>query len=149
MTRLSPGTRTEYKLFRTLQTRWRDVDVYGHVNNVVYLSYFDTAINGWYIDAGMLQMGKSEQVFLVVETGAQYFAEIVFPDVVHAGIKVERLGSSSVTYDIALFTNDNDSACARGRYTHVLVDNQTRKPTPIKGHKRERFEALIQKSSAD
>ncbi len=136
MTRLTPSTRAEYKLFRSLSTRWSDVDIYGHVNNVVYLSYFDTAINGWYLDAEMLKMGQSDQVFLVVETGAQYFAEIKFPDTVHVAIRVLRLGSSSVTYDIALFTNDNDLACARGRYTHVLVDESTRKPVPIQGHSR-------------
>lgn len=126
-----------------MSTRWQDVDVYGHVNNVVYLSYFDTAINGWYIDAGMLKMGESERVFLVVETGAQYFSEIKFPDTVHAGIRVRRLGSSSVTYDIALFTNDCDLACARGRYTHVLVDEKTRKPVPIDGHSRVCLEQFL------
>lgn len=119
-----------------MSTRWADVDIYGHVNNVLYLSYFDTAINGWYLDAGMLKMGQSRQVFLVVETGAQYFSEIKFPDIVHAGIRVIHLGSSSVTYDIALFTNENDTACARGRYTHVLVDEASRKPVPIEGHSR-------------
>ncbi len=136
MSRLTATQRDEYRLFRTLGTRWADVDIYGHVNNVVYLSYFDTAINGWYLDAGLLEMGKSPQVFLVVETGAQYFAEIKFPDVVHAGIRVIRLGTSSVTYDIALFTNENSTACARGKYTHVLVDHQTRQPVAIDGDKR-------------
>lgn len=136
MARLSPSTRADYKLYRSMSTRWADVDIYGHVNNVVCLSYFDTAINGWYLDAGMLKMGQSDQVFLVVETGAQYFSEIKFPDTVHVGIRVLRLGSSSVTYDIALFTNDNDLACARGRYTHVLVDEASRKPVPIEGHSR-------------
>lgn len=136
MSRLSPAARADYKLFRSMSTRWADVDIYGHVNNVVYLSYFDTAINGWYLDAGLLKMGQSEQVYLVVETGAQYFSEIKFPDTVHAGIRVLRLGNSSVTYDISLFTNDNDLACARGRYTHVLVDEVSRKPVPIEGHSR-------------
>ena len=96
MTRLSASHRSDYSLFRTLATRWGDVDIYGHVNNVVYLAYFDTAINGWYLEEGILQMGQSEKVFLVVETGAQYFAEIRFPDTVHAGIRVTRLGSTSV-----------------------------------------------------
>ncbi|MEM7256087.1 MAG: thioesterase family protein [Pseudomonadota bacterium] len=143
MTRLTTTKRSDYQLFRTLATRWGDVDIYGHVNNVVYLSYFDTAINGWYIDAGMLEMGRSDEVFLVVETGAQYFAEIVFPDVVYAGIRVLKLGRSSVTYDIALFTNDNNSACARGRYTHVLVDHHSRQPVAIEGHKRTCLERYL------
>ena len=112
-------------------------------NNVVYLAYFDTAINGWYLDEGMLTMGASEKVFLVVETGAQYFAEIKFPDVVHAGIRVTRLGQSSVTYDIALFTNDSEVACARGRYTHVLVDHESRRPVPIEGHTRHCLETYL------
>ena len=128
-----------------MSTRWADVDIYGHVNNVVYLSYFDTAINGWYLEAGMLEMGISDKVFLVVETGAQYFSEIKFPDTVHAGIRVLRLGSSSVTYDIALFTNDNLTACARGRYTHVMVDEASRQPVPIAGHTRQSLEALLTK----
>ena len=136
MSRTTASSRDEYELFRTMSTRWGDVDIYGHVNNVVYLSYFDTAINGWYLEAEMLKMGQSQQVFLVVETGAQYFSEIKFPDVVHAGIRVMKLGRSSVTYDIALFTNDDTRACARGRYTHVLVDNTTRRPVPIEGHSR-------------
>lgn len=140
MSRLTASARSDYELYRTLGTRWGDVDIYGHVNNVEYLSYFDTAINGWYLDAGMLEMGRSEHVFLVVETGAQYFSEIIFPDVVHAGIRVIKLGRSSVTYDIALFTNDNNVACARGRYTHVLVDHKTRRPVAIEGHKRQCLE---------
>ena len=143
MTRLLPTRRSDYDLFRTLHTRWQDVDIYGHVNNVVYLSYFDTAINGWYLDAGLLQMKDPDAVFLVVETGAQYFAEIRFPDIVHAGIRVTRLGSSSVTYDIALFVNDDDTACARGRYIHVLVDAGNRKPVPIAGHRRAELECLL------
>lgn len=143
MSRLTPSKRSDYPLFRTLHTRWEDVDVYGHVNNVVYLSFFDTAINGWYLDAGLLEgMGTSSEVFLVAETGAQYFSEIRFPDIVHAGIRVVRLGSSSVTYDIALFTNNDELACARGRYIHVLVDERTRNPTKIVGSRRKALEAI-------
>lgn len=143
MDRLSPSARSDYSLFRTLHTRWEDVDIYGHVNNVVYLSYFDTAINGWYLDAGLLTMTDPDAVFLVAETGAQYFAEIRFPDVVHAGICVTRLGGSSVTYDIALFTNDAETACARGRYIHVLVDPTSRRPVPIEGTRRTELENLV------
>jgi len=143
MSRLSPSKRTEYKLLRSLQTRWDDVDFYGHVNNVVYLSYFDTAVNGWYIESDMLKLGQTENVFLVAETGAQFFSEIKFPDVVQCGIAVMRLGSSSVTYDLALFVNDDEFACARGRYTHVLVNEKTRKPVPIAGHNRACLEPLL------
>lgn len=136
MSKQTPPNKSDYPLLRTLQTRWQDVDRYGHVNNVVYFSYFDTAVNGWYLETGLLEIPATDALFLVVENSAQYFAEINFPQTVHAGIKVQRLGSSSVTYDIALFTDDSDIACARGRYTHVLVDAKTRRPTPIAGHRR-------------
>ncbi len=134
--------REDYPLHRALQTRWDDIDVYGHVNNVVYFSYFDTAINGWYLQAGLLEIPATDALFLVVENAAQFFAEIRFPAPVDAGIRVERLGSSSVTYDIALFVPDRDEACARGRYTHVLVDTEQRRPIPIEGHRRAALEAL-------
>lgn len=111
-----------------------DVDNYGHVNNVEYLSYFDTAVNGWYIDNGLLDMEGSKEVFLVVETSCSYFAEIKFPDVVFVGIRVEKIGNSSVCFEIALFRNDGNRPCALGKYVHVLVDRQTRKPTPLSPH---------------
>ena len=142
MERLQPTRREDYRLHRTLQTRWQDIDIYGHVNNVVYFSYFDTAINGWYLEAGLLNMPATDALFLVVENAAQFFSEIRFPAPVEAGIRVERLGSSSVTYDIALFVPDRDEACARGHYTHVLVDARSRRPTPIDGTRRTALEAL-------
>ena len=139
--RLEPSRRDDYPVHRPLQVRWEDIDVYGHVNNVVYLSYFDTAVNGWYVDEGLLAMGRSAHVFLVAETGAQFFREIRFGDAVRCGMKVERLGTSSVTYDLALFT-DGETACARGRYVHVLVDEETRRPVPIEGTARAKLETL-------
>lgn len=143
VSRREPSIRSDYPLFRTLQTRWEDMDCYGHVNNVTYLSYFDTAINGWYLDNGLLTMPASDSLFLVVENGAHYFGEITFPQTVQAGIRALKVGTSSVTYDIALFTDEDEMACARGRYTHVLVDAKTRRPTPITGHRREKLEALL------
>ena len=140
--RAQPAEKTRYPLHRTLGTRWQDVDIYGHVNNVVYFSYFDTAINGWYLEAGLLDMPATDALFLVVENSAQYFAEIRFPQRVVAGIRVERLGTSSVTYDIGLFAGDATTACARGRYTHVLVDATTRRPVPIDGHRRAILETI-------
>ena len=139
--RLEPSHRDAYPVHRPLQVRWEDIDIYGHVNNVVYLSYFDTAVNGWYVDEGLLDVGRSAQVFLVVETGAQYFREIRFGEAVSCGIRVERLGTSSVTYDLALFAGE-DTACARGRYVHVLVDERTRRPVPIEGPTRARLAEL-------
>ena len=141
MSRLEPSRASDYPILRPLQVRWEDIDIYGHVNNVVYLSYFDTAVNGWYVDEGLLEMGRSSHVFLVAETGAQYFREIRFGDAVRCGMRVERLGSSSVTYDLALFT-DAEEACARGRYVHVLVDERTRRPVPIRDETRRKLEGL-------
>ena len=138
MARLEPSSRADHPVHRPCQVRWGDVDVYGHVNNVVYLAYFDTAVNGWYVENGLLRPG--DPVFLVAETGAQFTAEIRFGQAVVCGIAVERLGRTSVTYDLALFRDDEDTSCARGRYTHVLVDAQTRRPVPITGRCRDVLE---------
>ena len=139
MSRLEPSRRADHPVMRPMQVRWGDVDVYGHVNNVIYLAYFDSAVNGWYVEQGLL--GPGEPVFLVAETGAQFFAEIRFGQALACGIRVERLGRTSVTYDLALFRDDEEEACARGRYTHVLVDAETRRPVAIEGRHRAVLEA--------
>jgi len=108
-----------------------DNDVYGHVNNVVYYSFFDTAVNRMLIEERLLDIERSPAIGLVVETQCRYHAAITFPDTVHAGVRVARIGTSSVEYDIALFRNDDDSAAAQGRFVHVYVDRQTRRPMPI------------------
>ena len=131
MSRPAPLTRDEFGLFRSLQTRWSDNDLYGHVNNVVHYLLFDTAINGWLIDAGELDIQLGETVGLVVETGCQYFSEIAFPDRVTAGIRIGHIGNSSVRYEIALFGNDDETACAQGHFVHVYVNRQTRKPVAL------------------
>ncbi len=123
--------RQDYPVYRTISTRWMDVDSYGHVNNVEYLSYFDTAVNGWYLDNALIDMVNGQEIFLVVETQCRYLGEIKFPDQVHAGIKVEKIGNSSVSYEIALFRNDENKACAQGRFVHVLVDRNSRKPVAL------------------
>jgi acyl-CoA thioester hydrolase len=131
MTRTTALSRNAFTLFRPLQTRWADNDVYGHMNNVVHYALFDTAINGWLLEKGLLDFKEGSTIGLVVETGCNYFAEIAFPDRVDAGIGVERIGSSSVTYRIALFRNDETEAAAQGRFVHVYVDRQTRRPQPL------------------
>ena len=123
--------RASYKAFRTIPTRWMDNDLYGHMNNVVHYSLFDTAVNGWLIDEGVLHIHGGEQIGLVVETGCRYFAEMGFPDVVTAGLRVARLGTSSVRYEIGLFRNDDDEAAAEGFFVHVYVDKATRRPQPL------------------
>ena len=108
-----------------------DNDTYGHMNNVVHYSLFDTAVNGWLIEAGVLDFIAGEQVGLVVETGCRYFSEIAFPDRVAAGLRVAKLGASSVRYEIGLFRNDETSAAAEGFFVHVYVDRSTHHPTPL------------------
>ena len=128
---MEPTTRPDYRAFRRIPTRWMDNDVYGHINNVVHYSLFDTAVNGWLVDRGVLDFAGGEQVGLVVETGCRYFAEMAFPDVVTAGIRVTRLGTSSVRYEVGLFRNDEARASAEGHFIHVYVDRTTRRPAPL------------------
>ena len=131
MTAKQPDTRTCYVHFSRITTRWNDNDVYGHVNNVVYYSYFDTVVNKFLIDGRSLDLQQSSIVGLVVETHCQYFRPIPFPDTVDAGIRVAKLGTSSVRYEIGLFRNDDQSAAARGHFVHVYVNRVTNKPVPI------------------
>ena len=129
--RSAPGSRADYRAFQTIQTRWMDNDVYGHMNNVVHYSLFDTAVNGWLIENRTLDIHNGSQIGLVVETGCRYFAEMAFPDLVTAGIRVARIGSSSVRYEVGLFRNEEQSAAAEGFFIHVYVDRETRRPTPL------------------
>ncbi|MEX0343630.1 MAG: acyl-CoA thioesterase [Rhizobiaceae bacterium] len=140
--RQRPSTRSDYKVFRTISTRWMDNDVYGHMNNVVHYSLFDTAVNGWLIEQDVLDLTAGDQVGLVVETGCRYFAEMAFPDVVTAGIKVERLGKSSVRYEVGLFRNEEEIASAEGHFIHVYVDRKTRKSMPLNAKLRSALEGL-------
>ncbi|MCF3935959.1 acyl-CoA thioesterase [Acuticoccus sp. M5D2P5] len=124
-------TRSDYKTFRTITTRWMDNDIYGHMNNVVHYSLFDTAVNGFLIEAGVLDPHGGPQIGLVVETGCRYFAPIAFPDLVTAGIRVARIGTSSVRYEVGLFRNAEEAALAEGHFVHVYVDRESRRPTPL------------------
>ena len=123
--------RSDYKLFRTITTRWMDNDVYGHVNNVVYYSFFDTAVNAALIEAGVLDPLESEVIGLVVETGCRYAAPLSFPGAVEAGIRVAKLGTSSVRYEVGLFDAGSETAAAEGFFVHVYVDRETRRPTGL------------------
>jgi len=129
--RVTPATREAYRAFRTITTRWMDNDIYGHMNNVVHYSLFDTAVNGWLIERQVLDIHGGDQIGLVVETGCRYFGELAFPDVVTAGLRVARIGSSSVRYEVGLFRNDEDTAAAEGFFVHVYVDRATRRPKPL------------------
>ena len=140
MARQEPHTRADYPVFQTISTRWMDNDVYGHVNNVVYYSYFDTAVNGYLMAQGVLDYRTGDTVGLVVETGCQFFAPIAFPDIVNAGIRVQKIGTSSVRYEVGLFANDSDSAAAQGHFVHVYVSATDHRPMPLP----EDFRAALQ-----
>ena len=126
-----PTARTEYRAFRTISVRWMDEDVYGHVNNVVYYSYFDTAVNGWLIAATGTDIRRLPAIGIVAETGCRYLRELSFPGEVHAGLRLEKLGRTSVIYRIGLFAGDAAEASAVGRFVHVYVEAATRRPTPV------------------
>ncbi len=131
MDKTAPDIREAYRHYQQIPTRWMDNDVYGHVNNVVYYSYFDTVVNQYLIEQGVLDIGKSTVIGLVVETQCRYFASIAFPDTVHAGLRVAKLGNSSVRYELGLFRNKEHSAAAQGHFVHVYVDRATRRSTPL------------------
>lgn len=125
--------RSSFPHFLAIPTRWMDNDVYGHVNNVVYYSYFDTAVNQFLIERGVLDIHKGDVVGFVVDSGCAYFSSITFPDVIHAGIRVAKLGNSSVRYEIALYRNDDEQPAAAGHFVHVYVDRRANRPVPIPG----------------
>ena len=125
--------RSAYKAFRSIDTRWSDNDVYGHVNNVVYYSWFDTAVNAHLIEAGAIDIRAGAVIGLVVETMCHYFSPLSFPEPVLAGIRVAHTGSSSVRYEVGLFPGQDSTAltAAKGHFIHVYVDRQTRRPAPL------------------
>ncbi len=131
MSREAFDTRTRYPLFRPIQTRWSDNDAYGHVNNVVYYAWFDTSINGWLIERGVLDIAQGPVIGLVVETGCRYARSISYPEPVEAGIRVAHIGRSSVRYEVGLFTQGHEEAAAAGFFIHVYVDRQTMRPVPL------------------
>jgi acyl-CoA thioester hydrolase len=124
-------TRADLRHFTTIQTRWQDNDVFGHVNNVVYYAWFDTAVNGWLIDRGLLDPAASSIIGLVVETGCSYAESVAFPEPLSIGIAIDRLGSSSVRYRIGVFREHGELAIAQGHFTHVYVDRASQRPVPI------------------
>jgi len=123
--------RTVYPVFRTITTRWMDNDAYGHVNNVVYYSWFDTAVNAHLIEHGVLDMHNGAAIGLVVETQCNYFAPLAFPQTIEAGIRVAHQGTSSVRYEVGLFAQGEPLTAARGHFVHVYVDRLTRRPLPL------------------
>lgn len=135
-------SRADYRHFLPISTRWKDNDVYGHVNNVVYYSYFDTAVNQYLIERGVLDIARSASFGLVVETSCQYFSSIAFPDAVSVGLSVARLGNTSVHYEIGIFRNEEQTASAQGYFVHVYVDRTSRRPTPFDTNLRAALEQI-------
>ena len=138
-----PPPRASYRVFRTIGTRWMDNDAYGHVNNVVYYSWFDTAVNAHLIEHGVLDIHKSEVIAFVVETGCNYFSPIEFPQTVQAGLRVAHMGRSSVRYEVGLFVEGEALAAAAGHFVHVYVDRATRRPTELPVAVRSVLSALL------
>ena len=135
--------RENYRAFVEIPTRWMDNDVYGHVNNVVYYSYFDTAVNGFLMREAGLDYRASAAVGVVAETGCQFHGEIAFPDILDIGIRVRRLGNSSVTYEIGIFRQGRDEPAATGHFVHVYVAQGEMKPVPIPDSARAALEKLV------
>ena len=143
MSRPPPTRRADYRYFQTITTRWHDNDAFGHVNNVVYYEWIDTAVNMFLIERGILELGASEIVGVVAETNLRYLREIAYPDPITVGVRVEKLGNSSVRYVSAVFRADEDEASAEGFFVHVYVDKKSMKPTPIPAAQRAAFESIM------
>ncbi|WP_291843566.1 thioesterase family protein [Maricaulis sp.] len=134
--------RSAYPRFRVLPTRWADNDIYGHINNAAYYGFFDTAVNCFLIEEAGLDIHAGAVIGLVVETGCNYFAPLAYPETVEGGVRVVRLGNSSVTYEIGLFRQGEDQPAAQGRFVHVYVDRDARRPVQLPDAMRAALEAI-------
>jgi acyl-CoA thioester hydrolase len=132
-----------YRYITPITTRWMDNDIYGHINNVAYYSFFDTAANRFLIERGGLDIATAPVIGLVVESKCEYHAALTYPEALRAGVRVDRLGNRAVTYGIAIFPEREDRAAAHGYFVHVFVDRVTRLPTPIPGPLRAALETLL------
>ena len=142
MTRHPPASRSEFKVWRKFTTRWADNDAYGHVNNTVYYQWFDSAVNGWLVEQGLLDIGRGDPIALVAETRCIYAAPVAFPDDIDVGLAIAELGRSSMRYRIGVFAEGASTAAAEGEFVHVMVDRATRKPVEIPGSWRSALESI-------
>ncbi|MBT8148792.1 MAG: acyl-CoA thioesterase [Gammaproteobacteria bacterium] len=126
-----PPPRSDYRYFTALTTRWHDNDIYGHINNVIYYSYFDTIANHFLIHRGGLNIQIGDVIGVVVNSSCDYFSSIAYPDELEGALRVGKLGNSSVTYELAIFKRGENTAVAAGTFTHVFVGRESQKPTPI------------------
>lgn len=138
-----PSRRSDYLHFAKATTRWNDNDVYGHLNNAVHYTIFDSVVNEWLIARGLLVPGQSTEIALVAETGCRFLGEMRYPQVITAGLRVARIGQSSVRYELALFPDEQDQAAAEGVFVHVYVDAATRRPCPIPEATRQALAGLV------
>ncbi len=136
-------TRGDYGVFYPITTRWMDNDIYGHVNNVTYYSYFDTVANRYLIEEGGLDIADGSIVGFVVNSGCEYHAPITYPESIEAGLRVDKLGNSSVQYGIAIFKEGEEAACAHGHFVHVFVERAANKSVPIPENLRVALEKLL------
>jgi len=141
VSRETPATRSDFKVWRKVTTRWADNDAYGHVNNTVYYACFDSAVNGWMVEQGLLDIKNGDPIALVIETRCTYFAPLEFPQDVQVGLAVAELGKSSIRYRIGVF-GGTDVAAAQGEFVHVVVDRETRRPVEIPADWRGKLEAI-------
>lgn len=143
MADIAPARRADYRHLEAITTRWADNDVYGHVNNVTYYGFFDTAVNRFLIDKAGLDPEAGAVIGLVVETGCRYRKPVSFPDPVTVGVRVGRIGNSSVRYEIGIFRGDDDDAAAEGHFIHVYVGRESRRPVPLPPEMRAALETLL------
>ena len=136
-------TRADFRKLYPIQPRWSDNDVYGHINNVIYYEYFDTAVNMWLVESEILDIEKSPIISIVVETGCTYFESAAYPEQLEAAIAVDRIGTSSIVYATGIFRRDVDHALCAGRFVHVTVDRATMRPVPIPEDMRAKLGTLV------
>jgi acyl-CoA thioester hydrolase len=134
--------RADFHHFQAITTRWHDNDIYGHVNNVTYYSFFDSTVNSYLIQRGGLNIHDGDVVGFVVSSSCDYFASIAFPDLIEVGLRVGKLGNSSVQYELGVFKVGEDEASAAGRFVHVFVDRASNRPVPIPENVRAALESL-------
>ena len=142
MSRKPPAGRADFKAWRKMTTRWADNDAYGHVNNTVYYEWFDSAVNAWMVEQGLLDIANGDPIALVVETRCTYAAPLEFPQTVEIGLAVAELGRSSIRYRVGIFAEGSKSAAAEGEFVHVVVDRASRRPTEIPSDWRSKLEAF-------
>ena len=142
MSREAPAERSDFRHWHRFTTRWGDNDAYGHVNNTVYYQWFDSAVNAWLVEQGLLDIQAGDPIALVVETRCAYFAPLEFPQDVEVGLAVSQLGRSSMRYRIGVFAGGADRAAAQGEFVHVMVDRNTRRPVEMPANWRVALEAI-------